>query len=81
MERLPQQDRVIKICTVAGFRTTVDVGQYFMTKQTDEFSQSTEPMTCREYTLPQDEKSFDPKGWIRGTTKNWTYKVTMEWKL
>ena len=26
-------------------------------------------MTCREYTLPRDEKSTDPKGWIRGNTK------------
>ena len=22
-------------------------------------------MTCREYTLPRDDKSSDPKGWIR----------------
>ena len=32
-------------------------------------SQFTEPVTCREYTLPRDEKSTDPKGWIRGNTK------------
>ena len=32
VERLSQQDRVIKICTDAGFLTTVEVGQYFMTK-------------------------------------------------
>ena len=29
----------------------------------------TEPVTCREYTLPRDEKSSDPKGWIRRNTK------------
>ena len=69
VERLPQQDRVLKICTDAGFLKTVDVGQYFMTKHTDEFSQFTEPVTCREYTLPRDEKSTDPKGWIQGNTK------------
>ena len=40
-----------------------------MTKHTDEFLQFAEPMTCREYTLPLDEKSTDPKGWIRGNTK------------
>ena len=40
-----------------------------MTKDTDEFLQSTEPVTCRQYTLPRDEKSSDPKGWIRGNTK------------
>ena len=40
-----------------------------MTKHTDEFLQYTEPVTCREITLPRDEKSTDPKGWIRGNTK------------
>ena len=24
---------------------------------------------CRDYTLPRDEKSSEPKGWIRGNTK------------
>ena len=67
--KLPQQDRLIKICTDAGFLKTVGVGQYFMTKDTDEFSQFTELVKCREYTLPRDEKSTDPKGWIRGNTK------------
>ena len=69
VERLSQQNRVIKICTDAGFLTTVGVGQFFMTKDTEEFSRFTEPVTCREYTLPRDEKSSDPKGWIRGNTK------------
>ena len=65
----PQQNRVIKICTDAGFLTTVEVGQYFMTKDTEEFSQFTEPVACREYSLPRDEKLSDPKGWIRENTK------------
>ena len=69
VERLSQQNRVIKICTDAGFLTTVDVGQYFMTKHADEFSQFTGPVACREYTLPRDEDSSEPKGWIRGNTK------------
>ena len=60
---------MIKICTDAGFLTTGEVGQYFMTKDTDEFLQFTEPVTWREYTLPRDEKSTDPNGWIRGNTK------------
>ena len=58
-----------KICTDAGFLTTVEVGHYFMTRHTDEFLQFAEPVTCRENTLPRDEKSTDPKGWIRGNTK------------
>ena len=35
VERLSQQNRVIKFCTDAGFLTTVEVGQYFMTKDTE----------------------------------------------
>ena len=69
MERLPQQDRAKKMCTDAGFLKKIEVGLYFMTKHTDEFLQFAEPVTCREYTLPRDEKSSDPKGWIRGNTK------------
>ena len=26
-------------------------------------------MACREYTLPRDEETSEPKGWIRGNTK------------
>ena len=40
-----------------------------MTKDTEEFSQFTDSLACREYTLPRDEKSSDPKGWIRGNTQ------------
>ena len=67
VERLSQQNRVIKICIDAGFLRTV--GQYFMTKDTEEFSQFTDSVACREYTLPRDEKLSDPKGWIRGNVK------------
>ena len=69
VEQLPQPDELIKICTDAGFLKTVEVGQYFRTMHTDEFLQFAEPMTCREYTSPRDEKSSDPKGRIRGNTK------------
>ena len=67
--RLSQQNRMIQFCADAGFLPTVDVGQYFMTKDTEEFSQCTESVACREYTLPRDEKSSDPTGWTRGNTK------------
>ena len=40
-----------------------------MTKDTEVFSHFTDSVVCREYTLPKDEKSSDPKGWIRGNTK------------
>ena len=69
IDKLSQQDRVSKFCTDAGFLTTIEVGQYFMTKDTAEFSQFTDPVACREYTLPRDENSYEPKGWIRENTK------------
>ena len=52
IEKLSQQDRLSKFCIDAGFLTTVEVGQYFMTKDTEEFSQFTDSVACREYTLP-----------------------------
>ena len=40
-----------------------------MTKDTKEFSQFTDSVACREYTLPRDDKLSEPKGWIRGNAK------------
>ena len=40
-----------------------------MTKDTEEFTQFTDAVACREYTLPRDENISEPKGWIRGNTK------------
>ena len=69
VEKLPQPYQLIKICIDAGFLKTVEVGQYFMTKHTDEFLQFAAPVTCREFSLPRDDKPTDPKGWIQGNTK------------
>ena len=59
----------MKICIDAGFLNVVEIGQYFMTKDTEEFSQFTESVAGRECTLPKDEKPSDSKGWIRGIPK------------
>ena len=42
------------------------IGQYFMTKDTEEqfFARA-----CREYTLPRSDESSKPKGWIQGNTR------------
>ena len=50
----------------AGFIHVVEIGQYFMTKDTGEqfFAKA-----CREYTLPRSDESSQPKGWIQGNTK------------
>ena len=58
-----------KFCTDAGYLTTVEVAQYFLTKDIEEFAQFTDSVACREYTLPRDESLSEPKGWIRGNTK------------
>ena len=69
IEKLSQQDKLSKFCMDAGFLNVVENGQYFMTKDTAEFSQFTDAVACREYTLPRDEETSEPKGWIKGNTK------------
>ena len=66
IERLSQQDKVSKFCMDAGFISVVENGQYFMTKDTGEQFYA---MACREYTLPRDDESSQPRGWIQGDTK------------
>ena len=66
IELLSQENKVSKFCMDAGFIHVVEIGQYFMTKDTEEqfFARA-----CREYTLPGNDKSSQPKGWIQGNTK------------
>ena len=66
IERLSQQDKVSKFCMDAGFLSVVEIGQYVMTKDTGEQFYA---MACREYTLPRDDGSSQPRGWIQGNTK------------
>ena len=68
IEKLSQQDRLSKFCMDAGFLNVVEIGQSFMTKDTAEFSQF-HAVACREYTLPRDEETSEPKVWIRGKTQ------------
>ena len=69
IEKLSQQDKLSKFCMDTGFLNVVEIEQYFMTKDTGEFSQFTDSVACREYTLPRDEETSEPKGWIRGNIK------------
>ena len=46
----------------AGFLNVVEIGQYFMTKDTGDLTQF-HAVACREYTASQR------KGWIQGNTK------------
>ena len=66
IEMLSQENKVGKFCMDAGFVHVVEIGQYFMTKDTGEqfFARA-----CREYTLPRSDESSEPKGWIQGNTR------------
>ena len=46
----------------------VEVGQYFVTKDTGDFRQF-QSVACREYTLPRDDQASQPKGWIQGNMR------------
>ena len=46
----------------------VEVGQYFVTKDTGDFRQF-QSVVCREYTLPRDDRASQPKGWIQGNMR------------
>ena len=67
LKKLSQQDKLSKFCTDAEFLNVVEIGQYFMTKDTADYSQFY-AVACREYTLPRDKESSQPKGWIQGNT-------------
>ena len=50
IEKLSQQDKLSNFCMDAGFLSVVEIGQYFMTKDTAGFSQF-HAVACREYTF------------------------------
>ena len=52
----------------AGFLSVVETGQYFMTKDTGDFTQFN-AVACREHTLPRDDGSSQPRGWIQGNSR------------
>ena len=43
----------------AGFLNVVEIGQYFVTKDIEEFSQF-RAAPCREYILPSEEEASQP---------------------
>ena len=46
----------------------VEVGQYFVTKDTGDLRQF-RSVACRAYTLPRDDPSSQPRGWIQGSMR------------
>ena len=66
IESLSPENRLSRFCKEAGFMRIVEVGQYFVSKDTGEqfFARA-----CREYTLPRDDPASQPKGWIQGNMR------------
>ena len=63
-----QESKVSKFCMDAGFVLIVEVGQYFVTKHTGNLRQF-RAVACREYTLPRDDGSSQPRGWFQGNSR------------
>ena len=68
IESLSPESKVSRFCLEAVPKSIVEVGQYFMTKDTGFFRQF-RSVACREYTLPRDDPSSQPKGWIQGNMR------------
>ena len=66
LEKLSQQNKLSKFCMDAGFLNVVEIGQYFMTKDTAEFSQF-HAVACREYvkSTSPDTKNHDKNGYAK----------------
>ena len=68
LESLSPESKVTRFCKEAGFMRVVEIGQYFMTKDTGNLRQF-RSVACREYTLPRDDPASQPKGWIQGNMR------------
>ena len=69
VESLSPENKVSKFCKEAGFMRVVEVGQYFVTKDTGGLRQF-RSVACREYNLPRDDPASQAKGWIQGNMRS-----------
>ena len=67
-QKLSQQDRLSKFCMDAGLLNVVEIGQYFMTKDTGDLTQF-HAVACREYTLPREKLHHNQEDGSRETQK------------
>ena len=70
IESLSPESKVSRFCMEAGFIRVVEVGQYFMTRDTSDFGQF-RSVACLEYTLPRGS-SFTTKRMDSRKYENWT---------
>ena len=59
IESLSPENRLSKFCKETGFMRVVEVGQYFVTKDTGSLRQF-RSVACRENTLPRDDQASQP---------------------
>ena len=78
IEKLSQQDKLSKFCMDAGFLNVVEIGQYFMTKDTADVTQF-HAVACREFSLPREDGSSQPRGWIQGKTRVGSHDQLLAW--
>ena len=64
---LPEQQKLTKLCSDAGFSKNLEKGQFFIAL--DEEGPDEMRTSCREYTLPRSDQSSHVREWIRGNTK------------
>ena len=69
VESLSPENKVSNLCKEAGFMRVVEVGQYFVTKDTGSLRQF-RSVACREYIVPRDDPASQAKGWIQGNMRN-----------
>ena len=60
IESLSPESKVSRFCMEAGFMRVVEVGQYFITKDTGHLTQF-HAVACREYTLSPRRSSLTTK--------------------
>ena len=68
IESLSPESKVSRFCKEAGFMRVVEVGQYLVTKDTGNLRQ-VRSVACLEYTLPRNDGSSQPRGWIQGNMR------------
>ena len=64
---LPEQQKLTKLSSDAGFSKNIERGQIFITHDDDALDDL--KGSCREYTLPRSEETSRVRGWIRGNTE------------
>ena len=68
IESFSPESKVSNFCKEASFMRIVEVGQYFVTKDTGNLKQF-RSVAYREYILPRDDPTSQAKGWIQGDVK------------